>query len=187
MSCLSWNCRGIGNATTVRDLCALVREAGPKLVFLCETRQKIETVRRLRNRLGLKSCVGVSSDGLSGGLALLWNESVFVDIKGMNERYIDAYVRLSPDAPIWHVTFVYGEPKVENKHHMWSLLNLLRQSSTLPWLVMGDFNETLWQFEHFSKTPRNERQMQAFRDALHICELHDLGFKGLPYTYDNKR
>lgn len=79
-----------------------------------------------------------------------------MEIKDMNERYIDVYVPLSVDDLLWHVTFVYGEPKVENRHRMWSLLNLLRQSSNLPWLVMGDFSETLWQFEHMSRRQRSE-------------------------------
>lgn len=187
MSCLAWNCRGLGNATTVRDLCALVKDAGSQLVFLCETRQRIEKLSRLRKRLGLRGFTGVSSEGMSGGLALFWHESVFVDIKDMNARYIDAYVRLSPDDPLWHVTFVYGEPRVENRHRVWSTLNAIRQSSNLPWMVIGDFNKVLWQFEHFSKTPRNENQMQAFRDVLQTCGLSDLGFKGLPHTYDNRR
>jgi hypothetical protein len=29
--------------------------------------------------------------------------------------------------------------------------------------------------------------MAAFRDALMVCELKDLGFQGLPFTYDNRR
>ena len=29
--------------------------------------------------------------------------------------------------------------------------------------------------------------MEAFRDPLDFCELHDIGFKGLPWTYDNKQ
>lgn len=70
MNSLAWNCRGIGNATTVRDLIALVKEANSQVVFLSETRQKIERIRRLRSRLGLKGFVGCNSDGLSGGLAL---------------------------------------------------------------------------------------------------------------------
>ena len=184
---MSWNCRGIGNATTVRDLCTLVKEVGSHLVFLCETRQKVERIRHLRNRLGLKGFAGVSNEGMCGGLALFWHESVYVEVLNMNERHIDAYVRMTVDGPLWHVTFVYGEPCVENRHRMWSLLEDIRQSSNLPWLVMGDFNEVLWQYEHFSKRPRNESQMRAFRDALHSCELHDLGFRGLPHTYDNKR
>lgn len=182
-----WNCRGLGNAATVRELSSLVRELGPKFVFLCETRQNIEKVRRLRNRIGLKGCTGVSSEGMSGGLALFWDESVQVEIKGINGRYIDAYVRLSLNDPWWHITFVYGEPRVENRHHMWSMLKALKQSSTLPGIVLGDFNEALWQFEHFSKRKRNESQMQAFRDTLLQCELYDMGFKGVPYTSDNKR
>lgn len=97
------------------------------------------------------------------------------------------YVRLSPDDPLWHVTFVHGEPRVENPHQIWTALRNISQTSNLPWLVMGDFNETMWQFEHFSRTQRNESQMQAFRDVLQDCELHDLGFQGVPHTYDNRR
>lgn len=29
--------------------------------------------------------------------------------------------------------------------------------------------------------------MQAFRDVVQRCELHDLGFSGVPYIYDNRR
>ena len=28
--------------------------------------------------------------------------------------------------------------------------------------------------------------MLAFRDTLEVCELVDLGFSGVPFTYDNK-
>jgi hypothetical protein len=54
-------------------------------------------------------------------------------------------------------------------------------------MLMGDFNEALWQFEHFSACPRAEPQMAAFRDCLQLCDVNDLGFTGLPHTYDNKR
>lgn len=29
--------------------------------------------------------------------------------------------------------------------------------------------------------------MQAFRDTMQFCDLHDLGFNGLPWTYNNKQ
>jgi hypothetical protein len=70
---------------------------------------------------------------------------------------------------------------------MWSTLCDLKATTTLPWFIMGDFNEALWQHEHFSVCPRPESQMAAFRDTLMICELKDLGFSGLPFTYDNRR
>lgn len=52
---------------------------------------------------------------------------------------------------------------------------------------MGDFNETMWSFEHFSARQRPEPQTRDFRDVLSQCDLHDIGFVGLPWTYDNKQ
>jgi hypothetical protein len=54
-------------------------------------------------------------------------------------------------------------------------------------MLLGDFNEVLWQHEHFSETPRADRQMMDFRGVLSHCDLHDLGFSGLPWTYNNNQ
>jgi hypothetical protein len=156
-------------------------------VFLSETRQKAERVRRLRSRLGLRGFLGVDSDGLSGGLALFWCDQLHVEVQSSCERYIDVHVRITENDPLWRLTCVYGEPRIENRHNMWSLLQNLKKESDLPWCVLGDFNEAMWSFEHFSFSQRSESQMLAFRDTLEICGLVDLGFNGLPYTYDNKR
>jgi hypothetical protein len=157
------------------------------MVFLCETRQKNEKIRKFQTRLGLKGFVGKDSDGLSGGLALYWNENLEVNVNDVTDRYIDAFVRISPDDPLWHLTCVYGEPRTENCHCMWSHIMDLNSRYDLPWCMLGDFNEALWAFEHFSFTPRPEQQMLAFCDTLELCELVDLGFSGIPFTYDNRR
>lgn len=176
---------GGGNSRTVREVATLSQSHSPMLVFLCETRQKATKMRRLRGRLGLKGFDGVDSNGLSGGLALYWHESCLVDVLDKDDRYIDALVKVQPDAVQWRVTFVYGEPRVENRHLMWAKLQGLKSVCDSPWLVIGDFNEALWDFEHLSATPRPEQQMVAFRDTLEVCGLVDLGFMGIPFTYDN--
>lgn len=53
--------------------------------------------------------------------------------------------------------------------------------------MIGDFNESMWSFEHFSKTRWREQQMMDFRLVLSYCDLHDLGFSGLLWTYNNKQ
>jgi hypothetical protein len=104
-----------------------------------------------------------------------------------NFRYIDVSTRISSHDPWFRITFVYGEPRTENRHRMWDALRRLRSVSPLPWVVIGDFNKAMWGFEHFSACDRPKRQMSLFRDALNDCDLVDLGFKGLPFTYDNGR
>jgi hypothetical protein len=53
--------------------------------------------------------------------------------------------------------------------------------------MFGDFNESMWQFEHLSATKRSERKMLDFREVLSHSDLHDLGFSGTTWTYDNKQ
>lgn len=144
-------------------------------------------MERLRSRLGLRGFEGVSSNGLSGGLALYWHESLYMDIKEINESWFDAYIRVSPNDPIWRVTPVYGEPRVENWHLVCGAIRQLHAQDDMSWLVAGDFNEAMWAFEHMSVTPRPPGQMLALRDTLETCGLIDLGFSGIPFTYDNKR
>ena len=110
LNLLSWNCRGCGNSRTIRDLVSLVQVHSPTIVFLCETRQRKVKMKRYRSRLGLSGFEAVNSNGLSGGLALFWHESVQLDVKDMNEQYIDAYVSAATGEPPWRLTCVYGEP-----------------------------------------------------------------------------
>ena len=182
MNILSWNCRGAGNFQIVRDLVSLVQAHSPSIVFLCETRQSKNKMSRYRARLGLRGFDASDSVGLSGGLALYWHESLSLDVKEINERYIDAYVTGTAGEPPWRLTCVYGEPRTEDRHRMWSLLRDLHQKANMPWVVVGDFNEAMWSFEHFSDTPRSAGQMLDFRDVPKVCGLGDLGLAGLPYT-----
>jgi hypothetical protein len=142
-------------------------------------------VNQLRWRLGLKGCLAVDSKGKSGGLALFWDENIQVDLLSIDERYIDVSIREDPNGEAWRATFIYEEPRVEDRHRLWEIMQCLRTRSSDPWLVIGDFNEVMWQYEHFSETKRGEKQMEAFREVLDFCELRDICFSGVPWTYDN--
>jgi hypothetical protein len=101
--------------------------------------------------LGLRGFAGIDSNGLSGGLALYWSEQIEVIVQEVTERYIDIHVRLAPQDPLWRLTCVYGEPRVDQRHLMWAKIQELKSRSALPWCLMGDFNEAMWSFEHYSK------------------------------------
>jgi hypothetical protein len=82
---------------------------------------------------------------------------------------------------------VYSEPKSSERHHMWSLLRRIKPDTNIPWLMIGDFNETKWKHEHFSEMKRSEKRMADFSSVLSFCNLHDIDFAGPPCTYDNKQ
>ena len=182
-----WNGRGLGNGLAICSLVELQKEEDPDMLFLSETKMVRARLEWLRWKMGMTNMIVKDCEGQSGGLALFWHEACLVDILGKDARFIDALVHVHADAEQWRVTFVYGEPPVENRHLMWAKLQGLTSVCDRPWLVIGDFNEALWDFEHLLATPRPEQQMIAFRDTLEVCGLIDLGFSGIPFTYDNLR
>lgn len=98
----------------------------------------------------------MDSKGLSGGSALFWHESCTVDILDKDDRYIDVVVKILESSEQWRLMCMCGEPRVENRHLMWSKLHNLSTASDLLWLVIGDFNDAMWDFKHFLVTPRPE-------------------------------
>jgi hypothetical protein len=83
----------------------------------------------------------------------------------------------------WRFTGFYGEPAWDDKHLSWSCLRDLSTLYTLPWLVIGDFNEIMYSDEKEGGNPRPLRMMQEFRDCLSACELHDMGHTGDKFTW----
>jgi endonuclease/exonuclease/phosphatase family metal-dependent hydrolase len=81
----------------------------------------------------------------------------------------------------------YGEAKRELRYRSWECLKFLNTRSSLPWLCVGDFNEVLHASEQFGGVGRAERQMDGFREAVSVCGFTDLGYIGLPYTWDNRQ
>jgi exonuclease III len=89
MTLLSWNCRGLGNLRAVNDLCRLVKEKRPKMVFLMETKLRRERMEAIRHKLGFPNVFVVDSVGKGGGLALFWEEDIIVDIQNFSLRHIN--------------------------------------------------------------------------------------------------
>ena len=99
----------------VCEVLALSKASNPKLVFLCETRQALDKVEKLRLRLGVKGFHAVSSDERSGGLVLFWDEYLLVIVLDACNRYIDVNILDGGSGISWRGTFVHGEPRVENR------------------------------------------------------------------------
>ena len=179
---LSW----LWEAATVREIRCIADTFNPLLLFLSETKMRSQRADELRWRLGFQNAFGVSSVGLSGGLVLLWKNNVTVDLKSYSKFHIDVWVTME-NGRQWRFTGFYGEPVRARRKESWRLLRFLRNQTDLPWLCVGDFNEVLHEDEQMGGNDREEWCMEGFREAVDYCSFSDLGFRGLPYTWDNRR
>lgn len=131
-------------------------------------------------KLGFDKSIIFDSDGQSGGLLMLWRNNVKIIEKGVTKNYIDVVIE---DDFTWRLTGIYGEPSWGQKHITWEALRTLHGQMSLPWLVLGDFNEILFNYEKEGGRPRSQLAMQAFHDALNDCELEDMGYVGDLFTW----
>jgi hypothetical protein len=139
----------MGQTRTVQELTGLVHEYCPNIVFLSQTRQHRDRVSNLQYRIGSKHCFVVDGVVKGGGLGLFWDESIKVDILSYGLHHIDCLIWRSELHIRWQTLFIYGEPRTQDRHLIWELLHHLDGVYQGSWLMMGDFNEVLWDFEHF--------------------------------------
>lgn len=80
MSSFNWNCQGLGNATTVKELRKIVKNVAPTMLCVLETQVDRAWVESLKSTLGFDNTFVVSSSGRSGGLGMFWNNNNRVEI-----------------------------------------------------------------------------------------------------------
>ncbi|XP_075663160.1 uncharacterized protein LOC142632678 [Castanea sativa] len=186
MNCISWNCRGLGNALQVQELSDVVKAKGPNLIFLLETKKKSAYLEKVRCRLKFDNLFVVPRRHLSGGHALLWKNELDLHIRTFSSHHIDAVVNPRID-DAWQFTGFCGAQETVNLEDSWSVLRYLSTQTDLPWVCIGDFNEITRLEEKLGGAIRPKKQMQEFRDYLEFCGFKDLGFTGLPLTWSNRR
>ncbi|KAL0327238.1 UNVERIFIED_CONTAM: hypothetical protein Sangu_1801800 [Sesamum angustifolium] len=88
-------------------------------------------IENLKRKLDLFGCC-VESRGKSGGLALLWQKSVEVQLQSFSKYHVDASVRTEESDECWRFTGVYGEPDASKWSEFWHILCRLSQQSVRP-------------------------------------------------------
>jgi exonuclease III len=169
----------------VREVRDLAKDYAPSVLCLLETQIDKKRVEGLARTLGFDNSFAVSSQGRSGGLGLFWNNEINLEVLPYSQYHIDAIIS-SPTMEQWRLTCVYGEARVSERYKMWDLLKFLRSSSPLPWVCMGDFNEVLHREEHQGVNERSYAQIMEFRETMDVCGLADLGYTGIPWTFEKK-
>ncbi|KAF7131590.1 hypothetical protein RHSIM_Rhsim09G0083100 [Rhododendron simsii] len=144
---------------------------------------KMETIRhKLRFDFGFY----VEPEGLTGGIALCWND-VSIDVEIAHKNLVHIAISTTVDLSRWAATFVYGCPTHAGKEKVWNELKEIASSERLPWLCVGDFNQVLTVGDKFGGNLPDLGRIRAFNDMLNDCRLVDLGCIGPRFTWRNNR
>ena len=140
MSLLIWNCRGLGNPRTVRELGDYIRAKDPSVMFLVETWTNNDRLHQVLRNFDFVNKWVVHSSNRGGGLVLLWKEDIRITVEDSSKYYIDVLVEKNTPQE-WRFTGFYGEPVTNRRHETWTKIRTLKNKPHIPWQCAGDSNE----------------------------------------------
>ncbi|XP_060210576.1 uncharacterized protein LOC132637514 [Lycium barbarum] len=83
------------------------------------------------------------------------------------------------------VIIVYAKCSEVERMQLWDSLYLLASNMTSPWLLGGDFNDILNEEVKIGGLLVLPQEYEDFAFCLNSCELHEMPFKGSPFTWWN--
>lgn len=126
-----------------------------------------------------------------GKIIVLWHPSATVNTIFKSLQMITCEVSWPHCQDGIIISVIYGSNSAEERTELWAELAHLGSNPAVqakPWLVMGDFNQTLDPSEHSKSTSFNiDKRTRDFRDCLLEAEIEDLNFRGNTFTWWNKR
>ncbi|KAF7807126.1 putative ribonuclease H protein At1g65750 family [Senna tora] len=184
MSIISWNCREIRGASTVRRLKTLCRKFSPDILFLKETKCKKEKMKYWNKAGYFEYSFIVDPEGSKGGIGLWCKANIQIDILSASKHWIHAHVTLSNQQQFLF-TGVYGPSVLTDRNILWDFLNSIRPGNS-PWIVLGDFNQIINSKEKLSKN-KDIRGGSLLVDSINYLGLIDLPTFGNWFTWTNGR
>ena len=103
MSCIVWNCRGLGNQLAVQELADLVQAKAPAVVFLAETLADEARLEYVKDRIRFDKKFFVQRITRGGGLVAYWKNDISVDILSSSLNHIDMVINKNTDVA-WRFT-----------------------------------------------------------------------------------
>lgn len=187
MVTVCWNCRGIGAASTVKELKDIIFNFKPQIVFLSETKAKHNKLQNLKRYLPFDNMFVVYCIGKAGGLCIFWKKTVKVQILFSNCNVIHTLITDTNANSSFHFSFVYGNLVAQQRKIFWATLRDLHQLNHKPWICSGDFNEILHTTDKDGGKKHSRNLTQAFKTFLTQKNMEELPQEGCRFTCCNNR
>ncbi|KAF8102830.1 hypothetical protein N665_0193s0013 [Sinapis alba] len=167
----------VGNPWTVQRLREIKRNIRPEIIFLSETKNPNETVLSKLEELEYDFHFLVSPTGHgAGGLTLLWNQSVNLEVLSSTSNLIDTVIVY--EGKKIYASFTYGDTNKPVRRAFWDHLITLNEARDEPWFVTGDFNDLISNDEKEGGPIRPESSFTDLRTFLTEGDLFDLQHSG---------
>jgi len=117
--------------------------------------------------LGFQYFTKSDARGFSGGIWVLWNDSIGkVTVLSIRPQIITLLIEKNNEQP-WVLSSVYANPTPSIREELWEFIEKCTVFDDVAWMVIGDFNQIVSAEEHHDGFLGNSRLAQRMVDTLH--------------------
>ena len=186
MTILFWNVRGAVSSDCKRNIKELVRSHKIEILIIAEPRISDRKADRVIRSLRFDGHAKVDAVGFSGGIWVLWKNSIgTVQVFEMGGQFLTIIIT-SPDKIKWGLMAVYASPAEVTRKFLWNYLQEFSDFDGLPWIIIGDFNQILSHEEKQGGNPEPLRRIEEFHRTVVTRKLIDLDAQGCRFTWSNR-
>lgn len=193
MSGFFWNIRGLNKSNKQSVIQEWIRKNSFQFGCLIETKVKESKVEKVMNKIfGDWNIVSNYEFSRLGRIWVTWNKQTKVQVVYKSGQLITCSIILHGETEEFWCSFIYALNTADERRELWSDLQQQHDLASFrgkPWILFGDFNETLdpEEHSHFDVTPMVTSGMREFQDVVQYCSLSDMRVHGPLFTWGNKQ
>ncbi|XP_021756943.1 uncharacterized protein LOC110722030 [Chenopodium quinoa] len=151
---------------------------------LVETHISGEQAQKICDKIGFSGQSRVDAQGFAGGIWLLWKEEIIeVTVLDNHSQHITVEIKKRDEDP-WIFSAIYASLDSTSRKELWRELENISRAFTRPWMLAGDFNDTMSMSERIGVGGSEmERRCKDFSDWVNDNHLIDLGSSGPVHTW----
>ncbi|KAL4367107.1 hypothetical protein GQ457_05G029110 [Hibiscus cannabinus] len=170
-----------------RSFKLLVKRQKPDVVIIMEPRIDGPDLDTFIRRSGFEFSFRVEAHGFSGGIWLLWQDSVSIQVLAVSNQFIHTLCSVHDGSGSFFGSFVYASPNSLRRQFLWEQLLALNPGHEHVWVVGGDRNVIGSSSERRGGSNRRLGVCSRFTDFMLESGLIDMGFSGPQFTWQRER
>lgn len=184
-----WNVRGINIPSKHIPVRDFMVEHKLAILVLLETRVRKEKAQSILNSCGLgMNCIDNYDYARNGRIWLLWSEErISVQLLFRSSQIVHSLITFKSNGSQFLLSAVYAENEATDRGSLWQDLADIANTSSIPWLVAGDFNTMLEFGEKINDGDPVSFDNSELLGCTSACKLQDMSFSGDFFTWCNRR
>ena len=181
MKVISWNCRGIKNEKCLRNCRDMVIWYEPSILALLERKLNPNSMAaKIARKFGFNCfCLGFSG----WHFVTLEKGKCSATIRSTSQAI---HTLVGVDGRDVILSCLYVQPHFNMKELFWTGMEVLAKKNTLPWVVIGDFNDIASIDEKWSGAQFCLSKARLFVERVDAFSLFDMGATGVRFTWFRK-